>query len=170
MQQDNEELLVRLKEAGLEFVVVGGVCCVFHAAPIVTFDLDICFRFDEPNLRKLERAISPLHPVHRLTPQKMPFELTEDLIPRLKNLYLRTDLGEIDCLGEIRGVGGYNEVFQNSVEAAFSYGKFRFLDLDALISSKEAAARDRDKWHLHFLKPIREKLRGSGANPDKTKI
>lgn len=168
MQQNNEELLVRLKENGLEFVVVGGVCCVFHAAPIVTFDLHICCRFDEASLRKVESAVGPLHPVHRLTPQKLPFKLTDDLIPRLKNLYLRTDLGEIDCLSEVNGIGGYKEALQNSVEGIFSYGKFRFLDLDALIRSKEAAGRDRDQWHLHFLKPIRERLAQKGDDPNRT--
>jgi hypothetical protein len=166
MPQENEKLLVRLHECALGFVIIGGVCCVYHAAPVMTFDLDICCRFDEVNLRKLESALRPLHPVHRLTPQKLPFELTDELVPRLKNLYLNTDLGQIDCLSEVQGIGGYDEVFQNSVEASFSYGKFRFLDLDSLIRAKEAAGRERDEWHLHFLKPIREKLARKRIDPD----
>jgi hypothetical protein len=165
MQQDNEALLVRLNQSGVEFVVIGGVCCVYHAAPVVTFDLDICCRFGEGNLRRLEIALRPIHPVHRLTPQKLPFELRDDLIPDLKNLYLETDLGKLDCLGEVQGIGHYDQVFQNSVEATFSYGRIRFLDLESLIRAKEIAGRDRDKWHLQFLKPIRERL-AQNKKPD----
>jgi hypothetical protein len=37
--------------------------------------------------------------VHRQTPQKLPFVLDGRLARDLKNIYLRTDLGVIDCGG-----------------------------------------------------------------------
>jgi hypothetical protein len=43
MAQNDQALLVRLKDSGLEFVVIGGVCVVFHGAPLATFDLDHLF-------------------------------------------------------------------------------------------------------------------------------
>ncbi len=40
MAQNDQALLTRLRDSGLEFVVIGGVCAVFHGAPVATFDLD----------------------------------------------------------------------------------------------------------------------------------
>jgi len=75
----------------------------------------------------------------------------------LKNLYLQTDLGKLDCLGEVSGIGSYDEVLKRSVLAEFPYGHFRFLNLDALIASKEAAGRDKDLYALKLLRGIKEK-------------
>lgn len=157
MPQNDQALLTRLKDAGLEFVIIGGVCVVFHGAPLATFDLDICCRFGEQNLRRIEAAVRDLHPIHRLTANKLPLELTPHLIKSLKNLYLQTDLGKLDCLSEISGVGSYEEVLKQSVPAKFSYGEFRFLNLDALIAAKEAAGRERDLSALRYLHAIKER-------------
>jgi len=47
---------------------------------------------------------------------------------------------------------------KRSRAATFSYGVFRFLDLDALIASKEAAGRERDLAALRHLRAIKERL------------
>jgi hypothetical protein len=164
--QNDQALLTRLKENGLEFVVIGGVCAVYHGAPLATFDLDICCQFGEPNLKRIEAAVRDLHPVHRLTANKLPFELTPHLCAAaLKNLYLQTDLGKLDCLSEVAGIGDYNAVRKQSVQAKFSYGAFRFLSLDALIASKEAAGREQDLAALRHLRAIKEKLASTGDGP-----
>ncbi|HVV02423.1 MAG TPA: nucleotidyltransferase, partial [Verrucomicrobiae bacterium] len=71
--QNNDALLSRLAKSEVDFVVVGGFCCVYHGVPVATFDLDICCDFREENLQKLQSAVSDLHPFHRMTPQKLPF-------------------------------------------------------------------------------------------------
>src|SRR5438552_13042462 len=120
MPQNDQALLTRLEGSGLEFVVIGGVCAVFYGAPLATFDLDICCRFGEQNLKRLEAALRDFHPVHRLTPNKLPFELRPHLLTELKNLYLQTDLGALDCLSEVAGIGSYDEVLKQSIPAKFS--------------------------------------------------
>src|SRR5438552_10999913 len=110
MPQSDQALLIRLKDNGLEFVIIGGVCVVYHGVPLATFDLVICCRFGEQNLRRIETAVRGLNPVHRLTPQKLSFELTPHLCADLKNLYLQTDLGKLDCLSEVAGLGKYEDV------------------------------------------------------------
>jgi hypothetical protein len=165
MVQNDQALLERLKQHDLDFVVIGGVCCVYYGVPMATLDLDICCRFNESNLKKLEAAVGDLHPFHRLTPQKLPFELTPELCLTLKNLYLQTDLGRLDCLSEVLGIGGYDEVLHNSQSATLSYGEFKFLQIDALVRAKEIAGRDRDLAHLRHLKPIKEKLAKKKSNP-----
>jgi hypothetical protein len=88
-------LLTRLRTSGLEFVIIGGVSVVYHGAPMDTFDLDICCAFGEQNVRRIETAVSDLHPVHRLTPQQLPLAATQSSFASLKNLYLQTDLGKL---------------------------------------------------------------------------
>lgn len=157
MAQNDQALLTRLKDSGLEFVVIGGVCVVFHGAPIATFDLDICCPFGEENVRRIESAVKDLHPYHRLTANKLPLEITRSSFADLKNLYLQTDMGKLDCMGEIAGVGNFEAVRQKSVSAEFSYGEFRFLDLDTLIVAKKAVGRERDRDAVRQLLAIKEK-------------
>jgi len=159
MPQNDQVLLTRLKDNGLEFVIIGGVCVVFHGVPLATFHLDICCRFGEDNLKLIEAAVRDLHPVHRLTANKLPLEQTRHLFGELKNLYLQTDLGKLDCLSEVAGIGPYDKVLIQSVPAEFSYGEFRFLSLDALIASKEAAGRGCDLDAVRQLRAIKEKKR-----------
>jgi hypothetical protein len=166
MVQNDQALLTRLKENEVDFVVIGGVCGIYHGVPIATFDLDIACQFDESTLTKLEKSVRDLNPFHRLTRAKLPFKLTPTLIPTLKNLYLQTDLGRLDCLGNVAGVGDYGKVFHRSVIARLSFGEFRFLNLDALIDAKAAAGRDRDMRALAHLRAIKERIEAKGG-PDR---
>ena len=157
MPQNDQALLMRLRDSGLQFVVVGGVSVVFHGAPVATFELDICCPFGEENVRRIEAAIGDLNPVHRMTPNKVPLEMTRDHFANFKNLYLQTDLGKLDCLGEIAGVGDFAAAFNQSVVANFSYGQFRMLNIDALITSKSALGREKDLEAVRLLRAIKEK-------------
>ena len=157
MPQNDQALLTRLKASGLDFVVIGGVCLVFHGAPMATFDLDICCPFGEENIRRIEAAVADLHPFHRLTANKLPLEMTRSAFSELKNLYLQTDLGKLDCLREVLGVGDFDSVRKQSVIARFSYGEFRFLNLDALIASKKAVGRERDLAAVRVLLAIKDR-------------
>ena len=157
MPQNDQALLIRLKSSGLDFVVIGGVCAVHHGVPMATFDLDICCPFGEENIKRIESAVADLHPSHRLTANKLPLEMTRDRFGDLKNLYLQTDLGKLDCLSEVAGIGGFVAVDRRSIVAKFSFGDFKFLSLDALITAKKAAGRPHDLIAVTQLQAIKEK-------------
>lgn len=157
MPQDDKALLSRLKEHNVEFVIIGGVCGVMHGVSLVTKDLDVCCRFTPENLRRIEAAVKDLHPFHRLTANRLPLELTDELCGRLKNLYLQTDIGKLDCLGEVAGVGRYETALGRSVVYTLSYGEFHLLDIDALIAAKEAVGRERDLEMVRQLRGIKER-------------
>ena len=156
MPQNDKALLLRLKDQQVEFVIIGGVCGVLHGVSLVTFDLDICCRFSGENLRRIEAAVKDLHPRHRLTANKLPLELTDDLCERLSNIYLNTDLGVLDCLGSVAGIGGYEQVLQRSIPHCMSYGEFRILSLEALIAAKSAVGREKDLEAVKLLSAIQE--------------
>ncbi len=155
VQQNDEDLLDRLRTHEVEFVIIGGLCVVIHGAPMVTKDVDICCRFGSENLRRLEAAVKDLHPVHRMTPNDLPFELNDWMCANLKNVYLRTDLGLLDCLSEVTGVGGYEDALRLSTPCLS--GRFRMLNLDAIIAAKSAAGRQRDIEAVHWLRSIKER-------------
>ena len=159
--QDDRGLLSRLQSHGVDFVIIGGFCGILHGVSLVTRDLDICCRFSLENLRALECAVKDLNPVHRLTANKLPLELTDELCSRLTNLYLNTDLGILDCLSEVKGIGNYESVLKRSTPFKLSYGEFRILDIDALIAAKEAVGRQRDREAVIQLRSIKEKTRGT---------
>ena len=60
---------------------------------------------------RIQKVFADLHPVHRSRPD-LPLELTPEQCASLKNLYLKTDLGIVDCLGEVLGVGNFETVFE----------------------------------------------------------
>jgi hypothetical protein len=130
---------------------------------MATFDLDICCAFGEQNVRRIETAVSDLHPVHRLTPQQLPLAATQSSFASLKNLYLQTDLGKLDCLGAVAGVGDFAAVRSQSSLADFSYGQFYVLNLDALIAAKSAVGREKDMEAVRLLRAIKEKREQSKA-------
>ncbi len=157
MAQDDQALLMRLKDSGLEFVVIGGLCVVYHGVPVATFDLDICCPFGEGNVRKIESAVKDLNPVHRLTANKLPLEETRSSFKDLKNIYLQTDFGKLDCLSEVAGLGSYEQVLQRSILHNMSFGEFRMLNLDALIAAKTAVGRQKDLDAVRLLQAVKER-------------
>jgi hypothetical protein len=158
--QNLTELTRRLIEARVEFVLVGGFAAAAHGVTLLTRDVDICCRFDEANLRRIQSAVADLHPVHRSRPD-LPFELTPDEGAQLKNLYLRTDLGPLDCLGEVLGVGDFDEVSSHSIQLELPFGPCRILDLESLIRAKEAMNRDHDRVSVRQLREIQKRQQRS---------
>lgn len=154
--QNLSELMRRLVAAEVEFVLVGGFAAVAHGVTLVTRDVDICWRFNELNLMRIQKALADLNPVHRSRPE-LPLALTPQQCASLKNLYLKTDLGVVDCLGEVLGVGGFEEVSQHSVEIRLPFGTCRVLDLDTLIRAKEAMNRDHDRITVRQLLQIKKR-------------
>jgi len=131
------QILERLNHGQVEYVLVGGLAGVFTEFPLVTRDVDICMPFTEPNLLRLEKALAGLNPFHRQTPNRLPSVWRKISPAALKNMYLRTDLGVLDCLGEIKGVGDFTEVSRQSVVAELPIGLSRILSLSALIQAKK---------------------------------
>jgi predicted nucleotidyltransferase len=158
---DLPSLLRRLTHASVDFVIVGGYAGIVHGCTYVTQDVDICCDFSPANLLALQRAVLDLHPVHRMTPGRKPLELTPENAGEFKNLYLDTDLGRLDCLSEIQGIGLYEYVKQASQSVEAEGMQLRVLTIDALIAAKQAMNRPRDREAIHQLKTIR-KLKRDG--------
>jgi len=158
-------LLQRLTAAQFQFVLVGAFAAVLHGASVVTRDVDVRCSFDADNLIRLRAALAGLHPTHRMTPQRLPLEITEANAGTFRNLYIQTDIGPLGCLSEIAAVGDYKVVSERCVKFSLSWGVLGVLDLDALIAVKSALNRLQDKIAIPQLLAIKERHEhGNDAN------
>ncbi len=156
MSSDFLNLLERLVKAGVDFVIVGGFAGVVHGCTYVTQDIDICCDFSTANLLALQTAISDLDPVHRMTPGRKKLQLTEQTCGQFKNLYLDTKIGQLDCLSFIDGLGDYDQVKRASRLIEVEDMKICVLTLEALIKTKRAMNRLRDKEVILQLEAIKK--------------
>jgi len=156
MNDDFHDLLTRLIETQVDFVLVGGFAGVVHGCSCVTQDIDICCDFSPENLLALQKAVSNLHPVHRMTPGRKRLNLTEQTCSQFKNLYLDTDIGQLDCLSFIDGLGDYQMVKQASELVKIKDLPLRILRLDGLIKAKKAMNRPRDRQVIFELEAIKK--------------
>lgn len=153
---DLTDIVSRLLEKKFDFVVIGGLAAVTHGSPVMTHDIDVCCDFSPNNLMRLQDALSGIHPVHRMTSKRIPLQLTPGFCKGLKNLYLDTDLGQLDCLSHVRGLGGYREALENSEEIEIDDYVCHVLGVEALIRSKEAMGRDKDLEAIRHLRTLRD--------------
>ncbi len=151
------DILKRLVDAKVEFSLIGGLASRHYGASLVTDDVDVCARFTLENLQRIENAVKDFHLRHRLTANKLPLEMNEQLFRGLKNLYLTTDLGVLDCLGEVTGVGDFDAVLKKSELKSFPFGQCHVLGIEALIDAKKAAGRPHDLVAVSQLAAIKEK-------------
>ncbi len=72
------------------------------------------------------------------------------------NFTFATDVGDLDLLDEVRGVGNYEEVLAGSVTAEIFCYRFAVIDIGKLIVAKRAAGRPKDLIALPELEAIQE--------------
>jgi hypothetical protein len=158
---DPEGIVRRLKDQGAEFVVIGGMAMIAHGSSYLTKDLDICYGRSAANLAVLATALAPLHPYLRGVPPDLPFRRDPPTLQAGLNFTLMTDLGPLDLLGEVSGVGTYTQVLAESVECSMVGMSVRVLSIDGLITAKTAAGRPKDLQHARELTELK-KLRDAG--------
>jgi hypothetical protein len=156
------DLLKRLSEHNVAYVLVGGIACVVHGSQMVTQDVDICAPLTPDNLSGLLSALAGSNPRFRMTGDLRPLPDVPEALAGFKNLYLITDLGQLDVLSEITGVGEYSEVERHTIQVDLEGTPCRVLDLDTLIAAKRAMNSPKDRQVATELEAIRERLRGSG--------
>lgn len=148
-------LLHRLVQADIDFIIVGGYAAIIHGCNYVTQDIDICCVFDPENLLSLQATLLDLHPIHRMTPGRQPLLLTRENTEQFNNLYLDTDLGRLDCLSTILGLGDFTQVKQASEPIEVEGMRLRVLTLEALLKAKRAMDRPKDQETIRQLKAIK---------------
>ena len=153
---DFERNLSVLREGGVEFVVIGGFAMYSRGSSYLTRDLDICYERSQDNIHLLVKALAPYHPRLRGAPKSLPFFFDKQTISHGLNFTLTTDLGDLDLLGEVSGIGQYKEVLAQSTTLELFGQSCQVLSLEGLIAAKRAAGRPRDLAVLPELEALRE--------------
>jgi len=155
-ENDVEKLLKALHNEGVAFVIIGGAAAVLQGSAYVTADFDLCYSRTKENLEKLARALAPFHPLLRDAPPDLPFCLDVNALRSGLNFTLTSDLGDLDILGELTGLGGYQEALAFSEDMEIFGIPCKVLTLEGLIRTKRAVGRAKDLRLLPELEALLE--------------
>lgn len=146
-----EALITAWNAHEVKYVIVGGFAAVLQGARYVTQDVDFCYARDEENLSRLLQALEQFHPIIRTHPA-IPFDL-----PALRanpNFTLDTEVGELDLLAAIDGLGDYMEVVGHAAVFEVQGQSCHVLSLEGLIASKSVLKRRKDVQLLEELRAL----------------
>jgi predicted nucleotidyltransferase len=143
-QSGIERLLGTLSDAGVAFILIGGVAARAHGSARVTQDVDVSYSRTTDNLDRIVRALVPFKPYLRGAPRGLPFDWSVATLKAGLNFTLTTTVGDIDLLGEIVGGGRYEDLAPHSRTVSIFGRETLFLDLPWLIRVKRAAGRPKD--------------------------
>ena len=148
-------ILHRLSEAGVCYIVIGGVAMHLHGASNLTFDMDISFARDRANTESLARMLAEEKARPRGFPPDLPFVLDGQMLRNSTNLTLETALGDFDLLAEPEGIDGFEGLWSRAVVMEIEGITVHVASVDDLIAMKRAANRPKDQGHILLLEALR---------------
>ena len=161
MSADFAIILRLLIDNHVNFVVIGGFAAISQGSAYITRDIDICYERSDLNLERLASVLKELDAYPRNAPSGLPFKLDAKTLKMGLNFTFDTKYGPLDALGEVSGVGGYQEAIADANSGVVAGISTKILSLDKLIASKRAAGRPKDLTalvELELIKRAREKL------------
>ena len=154
-----------LRNAGVDFVLVGGLAAVVNGAPINTFDVDVVHQRTPENIQRILSSLDELEAVYRIQPARK-LKPTASHLSSSGHQNLTTRYGPVDLLGTIGEDLSYEDLLPLSSEIDIGEGlRIRVLNLETLIAIKEELGGDKDRAVLPILRQTlaeRRKLETSG--------
>jgi hypothetical protein len=151
-----EEPLRLLGRYKIECIIIGGVASTLYGSAILTNDLDVCYARNAGNMEKLAAALQSVNAKLRNAPPDLPFLLDAETLRHGLNFTFTTEVGSIDLLGEVRGVGFYQAVVEEAIPYELFGYSFPVIEINKLILAKRTAGRAKDLIALHELEAIRD--------------
>jgi hypothetical protein len=159
---DFEGLLKALASRSVSFIIIGGAAATAHGSARLTLDLDVVYRRDDENLRRLADALDELGARLRGAPPTLPFRPDAATLRHGLNFTLTTRLGDLDLFGEIAGGGGYADLEPHCDRLVVFGISCLCLGIDKLIEVKTAAGRAKDLETVAELEILREEREKRG--------
>jgi len=161
-------LLRLLREAGVDYIVIGGLAVIAHGVQRFTKDVDVC---PSPERGSLERLASTLTEIDAsqlglgdLTQDEFPFDpRNPDELAEGGNFRLDTRLGILDLMQWIPGIDAdhaYPVLAAEATSVNVFGAEIRICSLAHLRAMKRAADRPQDRLDLEQLAIAR------GEEPD----
>jgi hypothetical protein len=149
------DLLQRLTDAGVDFVVVGGIAVVLQASPRFTADLDICPAPATENLERLAAVLLGLGAELRGIHDDVPFVPDARTLAQVSALTLVTTSGNLDLLLHPEGVADYHALRRRADRMELDGLVIHVASIEDLIAMKTAAGRPQDVTDVEALEIAR---------------
>ena len=149
-------MVAQLTQAGVRFVLIGGLAMRAHGSGHVTDDLDICYDPAPDNVRRLGDILVQWQAYLRGAPPGLPFVPDARQVRSTPVMTLTTAFGSIDVMDRVAGVGEFEAVRQASLSLTIGGHEVMVLDLPGLIAAKRAARRPKDLAQLPELEALLE--------------
>ena len=159
-QFDPIRILEALTEAGVDFVLIGGVAGGAHGSAYPTYDVDAMYARDRQNLERIASVLVELGATLRGAPADLPLRPDADTLERGANFTFTTRLGALDLLGSPTGAPSYDKVRSDAATIDVGGHAVRIASLDHLIAMKEAAGQVKDKLMATEYRELADELRG----------
>ncbi len=155
-------LLRGLTEAGVDFLVIGGVAVFLQGYARFTKDLDIVYATNAANLERLGDVLVGLGARLRGIGEDVPFVPDARTLKGTQILTLDTPQGSIDLLVDPDGADRYEAMRERSDLVDLDGVEFRIVAMEDLLSMKRAAGRPQDVADIDALLTVqRVKRRGN---------
>ncbi len=159
---DLSALLKGLNEAGIEFIVVGGLAAIIQGAPITTSDLDIVHRQTDGNISKLIKFLKSVDAYHR-RPDDIIIEPTKKQLKEKGHILLTTRFGPLYISAFIEKDYGFEELLCNTVEIIFQGHKVYVLSLETIIKLKRDSKDPKDIYRMPILEEtLQQRIEDNG--------
>jgi predicted nucleotidyltransferase len=147
-----DQLLHRLSEAEVEFVLIGGLAVNAWGVVRGTKDVDVVVAPDPENLERVAGAAVAIHG-HIQTGESF-LSTPPSIAAQLESgerVAIETELGQLDIVQGLDGVPSYAELRIGATEAEVLGIKVLVCSFEDLKAMKQAAGRTRDKADLEDL-------------------
>lgn len=149
-----EQILGRLVEAEVRFVVIGGLAAQAHGSTSITRDLDICFDRDEANVRRLTAALRSLS-AKRSDATGSP---NLSALKRAEIARYDTPHGRLDLIARPDFEIDFDRLVRGAITTDVDGHSIKFAALDDVIAMKRLAGRPKDRVELEILGALREEI------------
>jgi hypothetical protein len=148
------EIVRRLAERNVDFVVIGGVAAILHGSARDTFDLDVSYATNDANLAALGEVLTSLGARLKGVDDDVPFVADARALRQMEILTMTTDLGELDVLAKPSGAPGYETLRARADRYELDGSSVLVASIEDLLSMKQAAGRPKDLADVAELETI----------------
>ena len=153
-----DQILRSLLDAGVDFVLIGGLASQVHGSPSLTGDVDICFALDGDNLHRLSDALASMAAIRRGFEPGIHAPLDHRALRAGDVFTLSTRFGDLDLLAHPDPGLDFQALQERSIVAEIFGQEVRVASLADLMDMKRAAGRPKDRIELEILGALRDEL------------
>lgn len=156
---DIQGLFEQLAQAGVDYIVIGGVAVGFHGYVRATKDLDVVPDPDRQNLERLVELLrsldAELDGAGDFDAAELPDPLSVEALAMGGNWVLQTSLGRFDIMQWLGDAPLWEMLSPSAIEVQIGGVPIKVVAYDDLVELKRLAARPSDLEDLESLRQAR---------------